>query len=411
MKHLVTLFTLSIFNLSFSQEIDSVVLGAGYPNESYYSLANGEISNVSNVNWDLAFDLSAFGATIRFNRKTDILYLYPGSASDWNTLDTTGHDAWDQYIDSYEDWASGALNAPASSADPADLGWGSYNTITHVTEGTRIFVVRLSDNSYRKLFIEQLASGIYTFRFSNIDGTGEVVETITKTDYSGKNFIHYSLLNEEIVVREPASAGWDIVFTNYVLELAPGYFSGVTGVLSNSTFRNLSTAEVDDLPVASTSLSDATFDSRADVIGYNWKTFNMGTFSYEIEDSLCYFIKDENDNTWKLFFTGFSSATGKIYFTKEQITFATVSEHVSVDQEIVIYPLPASELITIQPRHVNLETIQLYNLSGELVTVLNILPETGMITIPVNEFPNGYYLLRMISSDHHIFNEKISIQH
>src|SRR5687767_5983376 len=116
MRTSLLIFSLSVSLVASSQELDSVILGPGYSNESYYSFENGEVANVSNLNWDLAFDLSAYGATIRMNRKTDVLFLYPGTASDWATVDTAGHTGWDQYIDGYESWSQGALNAPATSA-------------------------------------------------------------------------------------------------------------------------------------------------------------------------------------------------------------------------------------------------------------------------------------------------------
>jgi len=394
---------------SFSQVQDSVALGAGYMNESYYSLANGEVANVSNTNWDLAFDASAFGFTIRMNRKTDLLFLYPGTTADWATLDTTDHMTWEQYIDGYDSWEQGALNAPAGSA-PEDLGWGEYNGITHVTEGTRLFVIKLDDDSYRKLFIETLASGVYTFKYANIDGTNEVTETITKSDYNDKNFIHYSILNEAIVEREPASVEWDIVFTNYVKELAPGYFSGVTGALTNTTYRPLTIAEVNDVPVVEADPITANYVSDIEVIGYDWKTFNMGTFSYTIEDSLCYFLKDDADNIWKLVFTGFvGSSNGKIYFTKEQVTFASIEENKTAP--MTAYPVPANDFVNIRTNGTVLETILVFNTAGQLVLTQAVSNESGIITMPVNELQNGLYMLQMVSVNHEVFTQKINVQH
>lgn len=392
-----------------SQTPDSVILGPGYSNESYYSFENGEVSNVSNSNWDLAFDLSGYGASIRMNRKINVLYLYPGSAADWNTIDTAGHLSWNQYIDGYDSWSQGALNAPANSSDPSDLGWGSYNTITHITEGSRIFVIKLDDDSYRKLFIETLASGIYTFKYANIDGSNLVTETITKADYTGQNFIHYSILNEQIVDREPASDDWDIVFTNYVLELAPGYFSGVTSVLSNSTFRALTVSESNNVPVVESDLNANPYDSQIDLIGYDWKSFNMGTFTYEIEDSLCYFIKDENNNVWKLVFTGFAgSSTGKIYFTKEKVAFASVNENQPV--EISVYPVPANDFVNVGCNGTDLVIVQLFSVTGQLVWSESSLNK-DIAQIPLSEIPNGFYIVQMISSDNQTFTQKIQVQH
>lgn len=407
----VLLFTAIITGINAqSQTIDSVVLGPGYANESYYNFENGEVVNVNNANWDLAFDLSPFGATIRMNRRTDLLFIHPGTSADWATLDTTGHLGWDQYIDGYTSWSEGALNAPANISDPADLGWGMYNSITHITDGSKLFVIKLDDDSYRKLFVEQLASGAYTFKYANIDGSNEVSETITKSTYSGKNFIYYSLLNEAVVDREPLSTEWDIVFTNYVLELAPGYFSGVTGALSNSTFQTMSVAESNDVPVNDANMNANIYDGAINTIGYDWKYFDMGTFSYVILDSLCYFVKDENDEVWKLVFTGFGGgANGKIYFTKEQVAFASLNE--TNQNGVSVFPVPASNQITVSTIAYNAETIIIHNAAGQIVYSQNCANENSTTTFSVENFENGIYLLQLITSEKEIITKKISVQH
>ncbi|MBI3136471.1 MAG: T9SS type A sorting domain-containing protein [Bacteroidetes bacterium] len=406
-----TLFTaLSAALGATAQEADSIYLGAQYMNESYYSFENGEIQNVNNLNWDLAFDLSPYGAAVRFNRKTDLLFVYPGSSADWNTLDTTGHSSWDQFNNGYSSWSEGALNAAANIADPVDLGWGTYNSITHITEGSRIFVVKLDDDSYRKLFIEELASGVYTFKYAMIDGTNELTETITKSDYAGKNFIHYSLLNEAVVDREPASADWDIVFTNYVLELAPGYFSGVTGVLANSTFRDVYFSESNNVPVADANYTANPFNSEIDIVGYNWKTFNNITYTYDLVDSLCYFFKDENNAVWKLVFTGFAgSSTGKIVFTKEQVAFAGLAE--LPEQKMNLYPQPANTEVLIQLPGQQIRTVAFYALSGELITVHSNTENNQQAIVPVNHLNSGVYIIQITTETGDIVNHKLVINH
>ena len=63
MKRLL-LCSIGFTTLAFGQTTDMVSLDAGYTNESYYSFANGEVANVDNYDWDLAFELSAWGAGI-----------------------------------------------------------------------------------------------------------------------------------------------------------------------------------------------------------------------------------------------------------------------------------------------------------------------------------------------------------
>ncbi|MFT6443461.1 MAG: hypothetical protein ACJASM_003022, partial [Salibacteraceae bacterium] len=99
--------------LAFGQTSDMVSLGAGYANESYYSFENGEVSNVDNQNWHLAFDLSPFGSTVRLNRKQAELYDSEQTIADWGTtIDTTGQfTVWNQHINGYDWWNEGAMDA------------------------------------------------------------------------------------------------------------------------------------------------------------------------------------------------------------------------------------------------------------------------------------------------------------
>lgn len=405
MKQLIITLTFAISGSCFAQTADSVILGAGYANDVYYSLENGEVATVIGTNWDLGFDLSNYGATIRMNRRINTLWLAP--TTDFSLVDTTGHASWSQYIDGYESWEQGALNAPANTTDPTDLGWGNYNTVTHQIIGSRVYVIKLDDDSYRKLEIESLIGGVYSFRYANIDGSNEVNETITKSTYTGKNFIYYSLLNEVVVDREPLSANWDLVFTNYVLELAPGYYGAVTGVLTNTTFTNTTIAEVNDVPVANADYTSANFESTSNLIGHDWKTFNMSTFTYTIEDSLCFFVKDENDNIWKLEFTGFvGSSNGKIYFNKDQITFA--SAEILNTNSISIYPNPANQFIYIANENHEIFQLEIYNISGQLIYQELISASTP---INIEMFPNGNYFMKLIDSNNTIQTEKITIQH
>jgi len=62
----LSMIIIGSFNVRAQGQIfDVVSIGPGYTNQSFYSLANGEISNELNTNWDLAFQISGFQATIR----------------------------------------------------------------------------------------------------------------------------------------------------------------------------------------------------------------------------------------------------------------------------------------------------------------------------------------------------------
>ena len=72
-------------SVSAQQVFDQVSIGAGYSNQSFYSMDNGEVSNVSNTDWDLAFQITGFQAAIRINGKNNVrLFRADLSANDWS---------------------------------------------------------------------------------------------------------------------------------------------------------------------------------------------------------------------------------------------------------------------------------------------------------------------------------------
>lgn len=396
------LCSLCFSTLAFGQVNDSVSLNAGYANESYYSFENGEVANVDNQNWHLAFELGSWGAAVRLNRKQAELYNPEVAAADWGTtIDTAGmFGVWDQHINGYDYWEEGAINKAADAGNPFDMGWGLYNSVTHQIIGSRIFVLKFNNGTCRKLLIESLIGGDFVFKHADLDGANEVSQTITKANYPGKNFVYYNVASDQIVDREPTSAAWDVVFTNYVLELGPGYFGGVTSVLHNN---GVVVSESAGVPVGSATYN--IWDTTIATIGYDWKAFNMTTFQYEIVDSLCYFVQTEAGDVWKLVFTGFGgSSTGKIYFSKEQVEFANVPTHEGAN--LMVYPNPATGLVQIQFSH-DVEELRLINTNGQ--TVLTQMSE--MNSINVSALEEGLYFLQVTDGSGRTATERIVVQH
>ena len=77
-------------------------------------------------------------------------------------------------------------------------------------------IIKLSNGDYKKLQMIKLSSGVYDFKYANIDGSNEVITNVSKSNYTSKNFGYYSLTNETELDREPDSDSWHILFTKYV---------------------------------------------------------------------------------------------------------------------------------------------------------------------------------------------------
>ena len=306
-------------------------------------MENGEQANVDNTNWDLAFDLSGFGASIRTNEHIGTeVYVYP-NGTDWANVDTTGM-AWNTFHNSETTWAIGALDQSNNPSDPFDLGWGTYNPVTHQITGDSIHIIKLASGDYKKLMIESLASGVYSFKHADLNGANEVSNTVTKGNYTDKNFAYYSITNDVVIDREPANNTWDIVFTKYVGELGPGTYYGVTGVLSNN---GVHVREANGVDPSTANYYDYTVDSVINVIGWDWKSFNMSTFSYDIAPDLSYLVEDQSGDIWHIVFTKFEgSMTGKVVFSKELISSASIDPLQDITS-FGIYPNPAGDQTTL----------------------------------------------------------------
>ena len=414
MKKLSLKFILVVFVIqnSYSQINDSVYLLPSYLNQSYYNLDNGEISNENNNNWDLAFSAAGGGASIRINGQSGIvLYNYPnGDTSAWASLDTSGINNWSSVYNSDNSWSNGAFNINASSSNPLDLGWGIYSTITHHVTGDSLNVIKLSNGTYKKLQILKLSGGNYDFRYANIDGSNEVITSISKSNYSGKNFGYYSLVNGTEIDREPLSIDWHLVFTKYITTLPSGLNYGVTGVLSN---KNMQIAKAENVDVSTADYSSHTYISEINAIGYNWKSFNMANFSYDIQDSLCYFIKDDIDNIWKLQLTGFDgSSTGGIFFNIEKILSSYINEHENLSFHI--YPNPSTNgyltIINDIDQVYENSSVNIFDINGRLVLHKKIIHSGFTVKkINIDELDSGIYIVSLINGDK-LINKKLIIQ-
>ena len=119
---------------------------------------------------------------------------------------------------------------------------------------------------------------------------------------------------------------------------------GVTGVLSNS---GIQVAKVDNLsdPNNYTDYSQHTMMSEMNTIGYDWKDFDMSSFSYIIDSDRCYFLKDLNNKVWRIVFNSFEgSSTGIVEFNTEEMTSSTFISNLDGDiSSFNIYPNPISD--------------------------------------------------------------------
>ena len=407
---------LSVFFILLSINLHSqnqlISLQPSYTNQSFYSLENGEVSNLNNSDWDLAFSTASMSSSIRINAGMGTeLYSYPlGDTTDWNNFNSSNLSNWLPIYNSDTNWFIGAFDKHSTSM--FDMGWGMYSMITHYVTGDSLYAIKTVGGDWKKLWIQKLANGEYTFKYANFDGSNEINATVSKANYSDKNFFYYSLDQNSILDREPNSVDWDITFTKYITPVQ-GMPYGVTGVLSNDGVR---VAQADNIPDPNSynDYSQHPMMTEINSIGYDWKTFNMSSFSYSIEPYRCYFVKDLNDNIWRIIFTSFEgSSSGNIEFNTVNLTSSTfIADNESDISSFEIYPNPmtGNNLTVVFDNSSDKSELNIFDITGKNVynEIFNSQGfQAKLISLP--NLNNGVYVVAL-SSKGSIFQKKLVIR-
>lgn len=409
MKKILTIVTVMtlLSPIAKAQEDVTVSLTPGYAFQSWYKLSNDAVISTALSNWDLAFEISGFTASILVNTANgDLLYKYPGTASDANFLamDTTGYAGWPVQYNSDTSWSYGAFNQQFSNE--YDLDWGIYDPVTHFIIGDSLYLVKLADGSLKKLWIQSLATGSYTFRFANPDNSGDMTVSIAKADFANKNFAYYSLSNMITLDPEPWSIDWDLLFTKYTTTVYmpdPVPYS-VTGILSN---KGVYVAKAEDVDVTSDEFAGFPFNTAINTIGYDWKEYDFGTNTWLIQEDLAYFVETLNGDIWKLIFTGFGgSATGDVEFTKELIeSGVAIAGPENTVGSLVANPNPANAasgttaIISLDAATTGV-CLQVLDLAGRNVQTLplgDLAEGLYPVQIETSDLSGGVYLLQIIA--------------
>lgn len=349
MKKLVLLTIGSLVLLSFAhaQQIEQLSYDAGYLNQVYYDIQSGETTVISHADWDIAFSAANRNVGIFINEgaastTTDPqpeLELYLTQSTDFSDVDTVD---MQRLYNNEANWSEGAFNHVKKEGNSLDMGWGTYDPATHAVNGQRIFVIKLRNGLYQKVLIESLSQGVYTLKYANLDGSNEKTATIDKSEFKGKTLAYFSF--EESEVRDLEPAEWDLLFTRYTTPLDDGNGNMlqylVTGVLSNV---GVELAEANGIDPESVKVDDylGKFSDVKTTIGYDWKSFDLNTFSWFVPDDRVYFIKADQE-IWKIQFIDFEgSSTGVVTFLKTFEQGITASRYPGyTSDQLRVFPNP-----------------------------------------------------------------------
>jgi len=406
----------AVFGQSNVYQHDTVSMEPGRTHDVFYSLKTGNAWQQIRSDWDIQFSTHVYDVTIRTNGAAGVvLYTYPNSdISGWNSVDTTGLSTWPVLNDSDKDWEMGAFNQ--NGFGDFDYGWGTYNTVTHIITGDSLYVIGLPSGSFLKLWIVQKnpITNVYTFKFADLDGSDENEVVLNCNDYPTKNFVGYSFSTKQFIDREPASADWDLLFTKYMTFYQNVMWYPVTGLLQNYN------VEVSAYPLIDTTFMDFTIDAldstTISTIGNNWVALLGGMPpTYEIVDSLVYFVSDQESSIWKLVFEYYKSSEGKIGFRKMLVEDnSAISEIPGVlGGTLAISPNPATaltQLLFTADKQGKAE-ISIISLTGQMVSQhsINFVNGLNASNLDVSNLPGGVYLVTL-RADNVLLKNKLIVK-
>lgn len=394
---------------------DTISMEPGRTHDVYYSMQNGETDKVIRDNWDIGFSTAKMDVSIRTNGANGIkLFTYPNAGLDaWNNIDTTGFYTWPVMYNDDTNWENGAFNRNAGSHP--DYGWGFYNMTTHTITGDSIYLIQFVDLSLKQIWIVEKnpneGFNSYTFKYANLDGSDEHEVVVPCNDYAEKNFVGYSITNNELVDREPASRNWDLVFTKYITFYGGVMWYSVTGLMQNYN------VQVATYPETDTSFVDFKINdldsTNISTIGNNWYTLQPD-YTYVITDSLVYFVSDRESSIWKLVFEYYESSMGEIGFKKQLIEdHSSISEINSrASGNLAIQPNPANSNtinILFDADEAGLANFSIYTITGAKMIAQSVNYNFGLNNqqIDISKLPTGAYIIMMTSGNVSLTNKLI----
>lgn len=412
MKTFTIILALSLLSLAGSGQslkneqavsvADSVILGPSYANDIYFSFENGVVASPARATWDIGFLTTVWTASIITNGASGVnLYTYPNSdTTGWNSVDTTGISTWPVLYDDETDWEYGAFTR--NSTGHPDYGWGKYNPINHDVVGDSIYILKTLAGSYFKFWIlrKNSIANTYYLRYANLDGSNQEEVTLDINPYRSKNFVYYNLDNSQIIDREPDTNTWDVLFTKYMGLQPNGTYYPVVGVLNN-----VKVYAKEFYPVAPDFIdwTSAPMDSTKAPIGWEWKSFDMNTFTWTCADSTAFFVHTWDRDIYKLVFTVFGgSSSGKVVFNSELQSPSSVVNPVKGYNPVGIYPNPVTDHLTV---NFNTEVtgtaqVSIFDMNGRMILQDVQAVESNTVIIRLNEtgLQNGLYVLKIMAA-------------
>ncbi len=401
MKPILTLF-LAALCLPAIAQFNILSYGPGYQDQIFYNLETEEAQTISHNSYDIYVSTAAGSASIYVNEGVSSsmsnpqaeVELYITGSMDFSAVDTAN---MERIYNDESVAGQGAFNVVGDAGDPFDLGWGRYDPVTHAVSGNRIFVIRLRDGSYHKIFVESLASGNFNIQVAPLSTSQPIDIEIRKADYSGP-YAFISLENNS--VHDFAAGPWDLWFIRYATPLDDGSGNILQYVVTGALLHpDIKAAKADNIDPGTVEWSDyeSELSDMPSIVGHDWKDFNIMTFTWTVFEDVVYFIERVNGEIWQLQFIDFEgSSTGSLTIRAENVGMTSSFQGSAIEkQPLTLYPNPVyRQGFTLRSQEpVGSYQIEILSAQGKVVRTekITLLPgDSPKIQAPQN--PGTYYL-------------------
>ena len=277
-------------------ELTEIAQGTDLEDQVWFSLVNGEVTTSNNkFIWDLEFSSVDDGGYISLNGSKYMLVAHTNSTDFDATYSSSDYTFGADHMSGLPD--SLQIGDPASQLNQViliDLG--------RETDGSDIGMVKFQ--------ITSASDGSVAFQWEMDNETKTSTVTLEQSEV-----VRYSFNTDEMITVFPASEDWELCFTQYTerfYEYDPVIDYLVNGVFINS--NRVEAAYINDLEFDSISLSmvdDFEYSSKRDVIGYNWKAYNLDESVYTVYPKMIYVIKTSDGLYFKLHFIDYYNDQGE----------------------------------------------------------------------------------------------------
>lgn len=277
-------------------ESAQVTLGAGYPNQIFYSILTHSASGSNTLtDWDMAFEGGDSGWRVVLNDSRMMAAWKSGYNQLNEAVDSTG-------------FAQGKKTEICATRyiDPAMGDWRNENPVYLIDLGYGLNGLPLG---LYWLQITGMNSEAYTLSFRPYGSSEDTEASIIRSENT--SYARFSLTaNQQIPT--PADADWEIQFSKYAYRfIDPPQDYLVTGVLINPA--RVVSAEIlskDFNEITASDTLGVNWSAQPDVIGYDWKYYDFGTATYEVDATRTWIIRTREGYCFKLRFTDYYDEQG-----------------------------------------------------------------------------------------------------